>query len=391
MSGKRDVHTALTLSRDDMESTNEETRVTVRTFHVKQLLLRILMHVGVMVLPALAVCSSSAPARAQGATTLSTNAQMIEDLARGPAFDVRDPVRVLAHVLRRLPDEVRVYPTENYYYFTLHADGVAWAGSLRFGPDERAQGRLELSVYKTLTAWNETLEGIPRALLGAAEGVSVEIVDAWAVRVTHGDRSVLFRLNDLSGHVPPAASLAPEERVLGPIFDESAVRFFLIYNGKQKVFHFMLDETVPLADALEPLASTDRILIGRRTGFAFYRDHLRERKLLVGVYEPNSRLNTWLDGPFDQLPENFISGEALREAIIASDPEAKGQIDRLGHYLKEEGRYLIHPYMLYRKSTDLLRIDMCARQRLKRPDYPRCFVVEPEVTSAPPPSAPRKR
>jgi hypothetical protein len=371
--------------------TDKETRVTTRTFHVKRRFLRRLVQ-GCIVVVIVASCGLSSPtARAQGAATLSTNTQTIEDLARPPAFDVRDPLRVLAYVLDRLPDEVRVYPTENYFYFTLSSAGVAWGGSLRFGPGERAKGQLELSVYKALTDWNDTLEGIPRALLGAAEGVRVDVVDAFAARVTLGARSVLFRLNDLSGVMPPPASVAPDERVLGPIFDESAVRFFLVYNGRQKLFHYLLNETVPLPDVLEPLAGAERIVIGRRTGFAFFRDHLRERKILIGVYEPNSRLNTWLDGPFDQLPENFIEGEALREAIVASDPEAKGQIDRLGHYLKEEGRYLIHPYMLYRKTSDLLRIETCARQRLKRADYARCFVVEPEVTGPPPAQPLRKR
>lgn len=379
-----------TLAPAFTHATNKETRAAMRTFHVKRRLSRNLMHVGVTAAWLLASHAACVCAMAQDAPALNTNAQMIEDLARPPAFDVRDPRSVLAYVLLRLPAEVRVYPTENYYYFTLHAGGVAWAGSLRFGPDERAKGQLELSVYPALSDWNDTLDGIPRALLGAAEEVRVEVVDAFAVRVTQGARTVLFRLNDLSSAVPPAARVMPQERVLGPIFDESGVRFFLIYNSKLKLFHYVLDETVPLGDVLEPLAGSDRITIGRRTGFAFYRDHLRERQILIGVYEPHSRLNTWFDGPFDQLPENFIEGEALRDAIIASDPEAKGQIDRLGHYLKEEGRYLIHPYMLYRKTGDLARIDACARQRQKRADYARCFVVGPEVTNAPPP-APRKR
>jgi hypothetical protein len=55
--------------------------------------------------------------------------------------------------------------------------------------------------------------------------------------------------------------------------------------------------------------------MGKRTGFAFYQDGLRHRKILVGVYEANYRLNTYFDGPFDQLPDNFIEGETLRKAI----------------------------------------------------------------------------
>ena len=44
--------------------------------------------------------------------------------------------------------------------------------------------------------------------------------------------------------------------------------------------------------------------------------------------------------------------------------------------------------MLYRKTSDLKRIETCARQRLKRPDYARCFVIEPEATTLGPPPGP---
>ena len=86
------------------------------------------------------------------------------------------------------------------------------------------------------------------------------------------------------------------------------------------------------------------------------------------------RLNTWLDGPFDQLPENFIEGETLREAIVAADPAAKGKIDRLGHYTSQEGRYLIEPYTLYRQTGELAAIHTCATRERSRPErYARCL------------------
>jgi hypothetical protein len=70
----------------------------------------------------------------------------------------------------------------------------------------------------------------------------------------------------------------------------------------------------------------------------------------------------------------------LQEAIIDADPSLKGQIDRFGNYLNEDGqRYSIHPYMLYRKESDLYRIHTCAVSTLKRSAaYYRCFVSEHE-------------
>ena len=74
-----------------------------------------------------------------------------------------------------------------------------------------------------------------------------------------------------------------DERYVGPIFDNSAIRFFLIYNSKLKIFHYILDETIEVGDQFSPAMATDRILIGKRTGFAFYRDHKLDSKILIGI------------------------------------------------------------------------------------------------------------
>jgi hypothetical protein len=120
-----------------------------------------------------------------------------------------------------------------------------------------------------------------------------------------------------------------DETFLGPVFDESGIRFFLLFNSRLKLFHFF--STRPRrSPTSSPRQGSEPIQIGKRTGFAFY--PFDGRKILVGVDERQSRLNTYLDGPFDQLPENFIDGEALREAILAADPSVKGKIDRLGNF-----------------------------------------------------------
>lgn len=331
-------------------------------------------------------------AAAQQPARLQTNQAYVEDVGRPGALDTGDTLAVFAFVLSSLPDSVRVYPTENYYYFRFVDGGVAFAGSLRLGPAEREAGKIEFGYYKDLAEWQDTMAGDRRVVLGAAEGVAVERLEALRYRVTHAGKSVIFELNDLSGVRPPPQTLAPSEKFIGPIFDESGLRFFLLYNTRQKLFHYVLDETVPVAEDLTALPGADRLLLGRRTGFAFYRDHLLPRKILVGAYEGNSRLNNYFDGPFDQLPENFIEGEALRAAIVDADPSAKGQIDRLGNYPGDEGRYMIHPYMLYKTPAELLRIHACASQRSKRPEhYAACFVIEPDAAALPTLPAPVAR
>ena len=71
---------------------------------------------------------------------LHTNQEMIEDASRAPSIDTKDPLAVLDFVLKSLPARVKVYPTENYYYFWFWHDHVKWAGNLRLDPQERDRG-----------------------------------------------------------------------------------------------------------------------------------------------------------------------------------------------------------------------------------------------------------
>src|SRR5262245_32554469 len=69
------------------------------------------------------------PASAQDVPRLTTNQAYVEELARAIALDVADPMAVFAFVLDSLPDRVKVYPTENYFYFTFIHQGVPYAGN----------------------------------------------------------------------------------------------------------------------------------------------------------------------------------------------------------------------------------------------------------------------
>src|SRR4029079_12191963 len=106
----------------------------------------------------------------------------------------------------------------------------------------------------------------------------------------HAAKTVTFVLNDLSGVKPPAGALKPDEIFLGPVFDESTIRFFLAFNSRLKIFHYVLDETTPVADQLIALKGSEPIQIGKRTGFAFY--PFDGRKILIGVDERQPRPNT---------------------------------------------------------------------------------------------------
>jgi hypothetical protein len=332
-------------------------------------------------LAAAALAATIATAAAQdagppnaGPPKLHTNEAYVEEVTRATALAVNDPMAVFAFVLNGLPDRVKVYPTENYYYFTFFHGGAPYAGNIRIEPGDGDKVTVHFVYYQDGSEWQE--EGpLTHVVLDGGRGVGVEKIEPLVYRLTYGGRSVVFALNDLSQVRPPAGALAPGETFIGPIFDESAIRFFLVYNSKLKLFHYILDETANVADEFVPSRRSKRLVVGRRTGFAFYRDRLRDRQILVGVYEANYRQNTWFDGPFDQLPDNFIEGETLRRAILEVSPGLKGEIDRFGSAPDGEVRFLIKPYASYRTVTELYGVDKCARARVQAASYYTCFVA----------------
>src|SRR5262249_38341963 len=289
-------------------------------------------------------------ARAQNLPRLNTNQAYVEEAARTSSLDVKDPMAVLGFVLDSLPERVKVYPTENYYYFSFLHNGVPYAGNTRLDASTRDDGKVSFGYYEDYPKWKAEVP-VTFRLLDAADGVRLEKLDRFAYRLSYRQKAVVFELNDLTQAKP--SRLGSDETFVGPIFDESGVRFFLIYNARLKIFHYVLDESAPAADALFAVEGRDRILIGKRTGFAFYRDHRLDRKILIGVYLRNAELNTYFDGPFDQLPDNFVEGETLREALVAVDPSLKGKIDRFGAWPGGEERYMIAPYVMYEKASDL--------------------------------------
>ncbi|MGH6768412.1 MAG: hypothetical protein ACRECO_05250 [Xanthobacteraceae bacterium] len=330
----------------------------------------------------LGACALAAIALGGGAaqerpSRLFTHQSYVEDVLHRSTLQIEDIKSVFAFVLGSLPERVKVYPTENYYYFRFVHNGAQYAGNIRLA-ENRDQGFVHFAYSIDFAEWKDEDKVFYRRF-GAKDGVKVEKLAPLIYRVSLADRSVVFELNDLSGVAPPANALGPDERYIGPVFDESAVRFFLVYNTKLKLFHYVLDETAPPTDTFTPAAATDRILIGKRTGFAFYRDHRLERKILIGVFEGNARVNNYFDGPFDQLPDNFIEGESLRSAILEVEPSLKGKIDRYGASPTGETRFMISPYLHYGDEDELTLFHNCAESKEVPVDlYYACFLVEPE-------------
>jgi|GEM_PF-365759 len=326
------------------------------------------------VLAALLVAGALPLAAAEAAPDgprLETNQRYVEDVTAPSRLDVTDMKSVLRFVLASLPDEVTVYPTENYFYFGFYEGGIRWAGNLRLDAETRDLGKIHMTYFKDFTAWQHDETDYTK-VWGAADGVNVEKVGPLAYRVTFEGRSVLFRLNDLSTVVPPEGVLLRGERYLGPVFDESGIRFFLVFRPEERQFLFVLDETVRPPDDFIASPVSDRLTLGRRTGFAFYADRMAPRKILVGVNAGATGVNNYLDGPFDQLPDNFLKGNELLDAILMVSPELAGTLDRFGNSEDDSVRYLIAPYMQYDYEEELASVTDCVRET-SAADYWACF------------------
>jgi hypothetical protein len=322
-----------------------------------------------------ALVSGAAFAQNVQLPTLHTDESYVDEVTRATALNLGDPMAVFAFVLNSLPDRVKVYPTENYYYFSFFQSGVKYAGNIRIEPDDNGGQTVHFVYFEEASEWHNDPH-LTHIVLDDSRGVRIEKIDKFTYRISYMHKSVVFALNDLSDVTPPADVIAKDETFIGPIFDESAIRFFLVYNSRLKDFHYILDETKGVADMFVPTRGTNRILIGKRTGFAFYRDHHLDRKILIGVYEGNLRANTYFDGPFDQLPDAFVKGDTLRNAILDVEPKLRGHIDRFGSEPGGEVRYMIAPYLPYRRVDDLYAYHRCASSRIHSVNYYDCFVFD---------------
>ena len=109
--------------------------------------------------------------------------------------------------------------------------------------------------------------------------------------------------------LPDGLKLLPKERFVGRSFDESGLRFVLLYDTGTKTFLWLLDEDT-FRLKLTPLTAS--LGIDPRTFFIFHEEPDLGRRVLAGVSFQNVAANNFFDGPFDQLPDNWLRRNRLR-------------------------------------------------------------------------------
>ncbi len=295
---------------------------------------------------ALALCAIAVAwqANADEIGDVHFNQTWIEDQARD--VDVTDPRAILAQVFSALPDRPFVWPTENYYYFRFTANGVDYGGNFRLHPVERDEGLINFAYFDT---------GDPsqfhHLLLGPDDGVDVERLSATEYAVTFDGRTVTFVLNPISQTDPGPPLVGPKEAFIGRGFDELGLAFLLVFNETIDRFIWILDAEQPAPVPLAPMAPDLDVHVS--SGFVFYRPPGEERHILAGVDAHEVVRNTYFDGPFDQLPDNWLPETRFQELALRADPNLRGAINARGEFEGRTARMAVMPYLQYNELGEV--------------------------------------
>ena len=286
-------------------------------------------------------------------TYLSLNQKWIEGL-RSDA-DLDDVDGMFLHVFSKLPEQVTVYPSENYYYFILHVNGKQIWGNIRLAAGRRERGVLSFAYFEFRESPYVSNPRIQRSkFFTDADGLLIDEIDRFTFKVRYSGKEVIFNLHQLSQEPPKSFSLGQDEIFVMRTFDESGYQFFLIFNEKENYLFWVLNEEELVPDTLQPLQ--DDVLVGRRSGFVFLVDKPYDnRKVLAAIRGANATVNNYYDGPFDQLADNYVDQTNISKYLKLVSPTLEGKIDKYGYYTDREtsSRVAVSPYYVYFNEKEL--------------------------------------
>jgi hypothetical protein len=265
---------------------------------------------------------------------------------------------------------VTIYPSENYYYFGFYDKGLAWSGSLRLAAESRDDGMLQFIYYETFNRWQPSSYGT-EVMLGPEDGVTITKLGRFRYKVAYEDVAVVFHLHQLDMTLSPQTILAEGETYVGSLFDESGIGFDLIYSEPMNNFMFLLDTSDAYSERFHDIG--DGLVVGKRTGFVYYRDGAYNRSILLGVNYHMSRINSHYDGPFDQLPENYYAEIGFWDYVFKAYPGIKGQVSPYGSF-DDETIFAIATYIRYRRISKLDSIRKCIADKGALTQFYQCIL-----------------
>jgi hypothetical protein len=322
------------------------------------------------------------PTEEESSSLLLLNQEWIEGLST-QNLDLEDVDEVFWHIFSKLPDEVTVYPSENYFYFVLYVDGRQIWGNMRLAAGRREQGVLSFAYFEFKESPYVIDPRIQRSkFFTDADGLLITELDRFTFVVRYNKREVTFNLHKIPQEPPKLFDLAEGEIFVMRTFDESGYQFFLLFNEEHDYLFWVLNEEELIPDELMPFDSD--VVVGRRSGFAFIIDTPNDdRKVLAAIRGANATINNYYDGPFDQLADNYVDETNISEYLQRASPTLRGRIDKYGYFTDREGsgRVAVSPYYVYFSETDLLQF----LERVRAADDPYQMISHRGRTIAPTP------
>lgn len=272
-------------------------------------------------------------------------------VARGltPAEFFDDPSLVASTVLAGLPRVTCVVPTEQYFYFEILFRGEWIAGNLRTTGAE--QGQLHCGYY-----YRDRPHESRYALLGSSDGLCID------AQPLHGRCEVHVHDEktgaDVTFIVPDAATLPfasavallPSEQIVSPIIDESGTALLLLFDRQSCKFCYVL-AAAPPDDAIIPFDHPG-VWKGERSKFLYVADDVG-RSVLAGVSRDEVSMNTFYDGPFDQVPPTLPLRPLIRWAYPGIEARREDSLDEHGNWvIQASSRVAIAPYTEYSEGEE---------------------------------------
>lgn len=296
--------------------------------------------------------------------------QAFVDQARLPGLDLKDRDEILRHILGAMQDEITVYPSEGYYYFDFFNAGELIRGNLRFDASFRDEGRISF-VYFKAHGQGEIVDF--SYMLSKDNGVSFTKTAPFTYELRFETLIKTVHIYDAKRELADKPALPEHEEYVGPGYDESGVRFDVIFDHHAREFLYQHNARLGASETFRTIDINGQLIIGNRTGFAYYNDKKNGRRILIGVSKSNVENNSYFDGPFDQLPDSFLDPLHLKALIEKSNPQTIGKIGAYGTFLEDEhSRYAISPYIEYDSDSDLYAFLQC-KEKPNRSDLNKCL------------------
>lgn len=277
--------------------------------------------------------------------------------------DPGDVQAVFGEFFQRLPSEVTVFPSENYYYFQMTLGGRQLWGNLRLATGLREKGMASFAYAEFFDFPGFTTNRLVRTWMpGKSEGLNITNTAPLDWQLSYRGKTVMFHLHRLRQEPPTKFVLGNDEQFVMRTFDESGYQFFLLFHRDRPFFFWVLNEEETVPDTFEPVL--DGFEAGRRSGFVFWVDREHgNRRVLIAVRRASTLRNDYYDGPFDQLADNDVDKTQVAEFIQKAYPITRGKIDKYGYWLnrKDYQRVGLACYGVYEKLEDLTEFVTRAR------------------------------